>query len=333
MFIYFILFYGKVKLFNYLQTTKQNNQSYSQTQNSFLIFIIMMLEEQENNQEFIAKSNQTIFQNRQQEILKQIPHLMQILKKSHKRVYKGSDWTSFLQTLFESKDQQLKLLAYLTSFELIKDIMSYYPQNSQEILNQARKLWFLFVNIILSQNIYKYLIFMIESFPIPSGLKQSSNSSFKLYRRPMQEKIESSTSQQESEQKIEEIIQKKRKISKRRKEKHQPYKSETKNIPKNFGVLLKKYLNSQANQQLDNYAIKTFVKNGDQKKNFSRQDFTKLFFDEDASKLARDYFSSFKIIHDLMISEKIQDVKNHLKYISKFYKSTYNGQELAELKL
>lgn len=34
-----------------------------------------------------------------------------------------------------------------------------------------------------------------------------------------------------------------------------------------------------------------------------------------------------------MISEKIQDVRNHLKYVSKFYNSTNYREELAELKL
>ncbi|CAD8181091.1 unnamed protein product [Paramecium pentaurelia] len=124
-------------------------------------------------------------------------------------------------------------------------------------------------------------------------------------------------------------ITKKAKIHKI-KDKQLPQKSETKNIPKNFGVLLKKYLCSK---NVDNQAIKAFLKNGENKKNFSRQDFTRLFNDPIAADLSREYFSGFQIIHDLMISEKIQDVKNHLKYISKFYNSTYNKQELDELKL
>ncbi|CAD8066598.1 unnamed protein product [Paramecium primaurelia] len=124
-------------------------------------------------------------------------------------------------------------------------------------------------------------------------------------------------------------INKKSKIHKQ-KDKQLPQKSETKNIPKNFGVLLKKYLCSK---NVDNQAIKAFLKNGENKKNFSRQDFTRLFNDPLAADLSREYFSGFQIIHDLMISEKIQDVKNHLKYISKFYNSTYNKQELDELKL
>ncbi|CAD8194940.1 unnamed protein product [Paramecium octaurelia] len=124
-------------------------------------------------------------------------------------------------------------------------------------------------------------------------------------------------------------INKKTKIQKN-KDKQLPQKSETKNIPKNFGVLLKKYLCSK---NVENQAIKAFLKNGENKKNFSRQDFTRLFNDPYAADLSREYFSGFQIIHDLMISEKIQDVKNHLKYISKFYNSTYNKQELDELKL
>ncbi|CAD8121561.1 unnamed protein product [Paramecium sonneborni] len=124
-------------------------------------------------------------------------------------------------------------------------------------------------------------------------------------------------------------IKKRNKIQKN-KDRNQAYKSETKNIPKNFGVLLKKYL---CTKNIDNQAIKAFLKNGENKKNFSRQDFTKLFNDETAQALSREYFSGFQIIHDLMISEKIQDVKNHLKYISKFYNSTYNKEELDELKL
>ncbi|CAD8147902.1 unnamed protein product [Paramecium pentaurelia] len=126
-------------------------------------------------------------------------------------------------------------------------------------------------------------------------------------------------------------INKKGKISKiKDKDQSLPQKSETKNIPKNFGVLLKKYLCSK---NTENQAIKAFLKNGESKKNFSRQDFTRLFNDPIAADLSRQYFSGFQIIHDLMISEKIQDVKNHIKYISKFYNSTYNKQELDELKL
>ncbi|CAD8054773.1 unnamed protein product [Paramecium primaurelia] len=126
-------------------------------------------------------------------------------------------------------------------------------------------------------------------------------------------------------------INKKGKISKiKDKDQPLPQKSETKNIPKNFGVLLKKYLCSK---NTENQAIKAFLKNGESKKNFSRQDFTRLFNDPIAADLSRQYFSGFQIIHDLMISEKIQDVKNHIKYISKFYNSTYNKQELDELKL
>ncbi|CAD8191839.1 unnamed protein product [Paramecium pentaurelia] len=140
--------------------------------------------------------------------------------------------------------------------------------------------------------------------------------------------ISTEGSQEDSES---QKIIKKGKISKiKDKDQLQPQKSETKNIPKNFGVLLKKYLCSK---NIDNQAIKAFLKNGEHKKNFSRQDFTKLFNDPVAAELSRQYFSGFQIIHDLMISEKIQDVKNHMKYISKFYNSTYNKQELDELKL
>ncbi|CAD8196776.1 unnamed protein product [Paramecium octaurelia] len=124
-------------------------------------------------------------------------------------------------------------------------------------------------------------------------------------------------------------VNKRGKIQKRR-DKNHVYKSETKNIPKNFGVLLKKYLSTKWRE---NEAIRLFLNNGENKKNFSRQDFTKLFNDKTAAELSRQYFSGFQIIHDLMISEKIQDVKNHLKYISKFYNSTYNKEELDELKL
>ncbi|CAD8105844.1 unnamed protein product [Paramecium primaurelia] len=124
-------------------------------------------------------------------------------------------------------------------------------------------------------------------------------------------------------------LNKRGKIQKK-KDMNQVYKSETKNIPKNFGVLLKKYL---SNKWRENEAIRQFVNNGENKKNFSRQDFTKLFNDEAAAQLSREYFSGFQIIHDLMISEKIQDIKIHLKYISKFYNSTFNKEELDELKL
>ncbi|CAK87781.1 unnamed protein product (macronuclear) [Paramecium tetraurelia] len=139
-----------------------------------------------------------------------------------------------------------------------------------------------------------------------------------------------STEESQEDSESQKII-KKGKISKTKdKDQPQPQKSETKNIPKNFGVLLKKYLCSK---NTDNQAIKAFLKNGEHKKNFSRQDFTRLFNDPVAAELSRQYFSGFQIIHDLMISEKIQDVKNHMKYISKFYNSTYNKQELDELKL
>ncbi|CAD8091635.1 unnamed protein product [Paramecium primaurelia] len=139
-----------------------------------------------------------------------------------------------------------------------------------------------------------------------------------------------STEESQEDSESQKII-KKGKISKiKDKDQLLPQKSETKNIPKNFGVLLKKYLCSK---NIDNQAIKAFLKNGEHKKNFSRQDFTRLFNDPVAAELSRQYFSGFQIIHDLMISEKIQDVKNHMKYISKFYNSTYNKQELDELKL
>ncbi|CAD8171868.1 unnamed protein product [Paramecium octaurelia] len=155
--------------------------------------------------------------------------------------------------------------------------------------------------------------------------QQMPESRIEVWHRPS---ISTEGSQEDSES---QKIIKKGKISKiKDKDQPQPQKSETKNIPKNFGVLLKKYLCSK---NTENQAIKAFLKNGEHKKNFSRQDFTRLFNDPVAAELSRQYFSGFQIIHDLMISEKIQDVKNHMKYISKFYNSTYNKQELDELKL
>ncbi|CAD8146975.1 unnamed protein product [Paramecium octaurelia] len=94
----------------------------------------------------------------------------------------------------------------------------------------------------------------------------------------------------------------------------------------------KQHLKTTYSKNTENQIIKAFLKSGEHKKNFSRHDFTRLFNDV-AADLSRQYFSGFQIIHDLMISEKIQDVKNHIKYISKFYNSTYNKQELEELKL
>ncbi|CAD8122516.1 unnamed protein product [Paramecium sonneborni] len=167
------------------------------------------------------------------------------------------------------------------------------------------------------------------------------NSSFKKYIKQeikvedeIQLKIEETHRSQLSTEDFQESsqinkIQKRSKIQKKKLKNH-TYKSETKNIPKNFGVLLKKYL---CTKNIENQAIKSFLKNGENKKNFSREDFTKLFNDENAAAISREYFSGFQIIHDLMISEKIQDVKNHLKYISKFYNSTYDKEELNELKL
>ncbi|CAD8200582.1 unnamed protein product [Paramecium pentaurelia] len=186
---------------------------------------------------------------------------------------------------------------------------------------------------MIQQENQKYKFSTKDYFNPNSSFKKYVKQDIKVEDEP-QVKIEDVYRSQLSTEDFQESSQinslnKKGKIHKN-KDTHQAYKSETKNIPKNFGVLLKKYL---CTKNVDNQAIKSFLKNGENKKNFSRQDFTKLFSDETAAELSRNYFQGFQIIHDLMISEKIQDVKNHLKYISKFYNSTYNKEELNELKL
>ncbi|CAD8096886.1 unnamed protein product [Paramecium sonneborni] len=109
--------------------------------------------------------------------------------------------------------------------------------------------------------------------------------------------------------------------------------NETKNIPKNIGVLLKNYLKkNHPKSSENNSSIKKFILKGIQKKNYIRKDFKTLFQNEEARKICSEYFSSFELIQDVLQSKKIGNVEIVLKYIKKLFLATRDPNTLSILK-
>lgn len=82
-----------------------------------------------------------------------------------------------------------------------------------------------------------------------------------------------------------------------------------------------------------NKAVKNYINTAQKKKNFTREDIKKLLEDKEAAQKAKKYFSSFEIIEDILLSEKIPDVATHLKYIKKFFIASHFPETLSTLKL
>ncbi|CAK87853.1 unnamed protein product (macronuclear) [Paramecium tetraurelia] len=109
--------------------------------------------------------------------------------------------------------------------------------------------------------------------------------------------------------------------------------NETKNIPKNIGVLLKNYLKKNHQKELQyNLAIKKFIQKGNSRKNYTRKDFKTLLQNSEAKKICSEYFCSFQIIDDLLKSKKIGNMEIVLKYIKKLFLATHDPEILSTLK-
>ncbi|CAD8191949.1 unnamed protein product [Paramecium pentaurelia] len=109
--------------------------------------------------------------------------------------------------------------------------------------------------------------------------------------------------------------------------------NETKNIPKNIGVLVKNYLKKNHQKQLQyNSTIKKFIHKGNQRKNYTRKDFKNLLQNAEARKICSQYFCSFQIIDDILKSKKIGNMEIVLKYIKKLFLATFDPEILSTLK-
>ncbi|CAD8171995.1 unnamed protein product [Paramecium octaurelia] len=109
--------------------------------------------------------------------------------------------------------------------------------------------------------------------------------------------------------------------------------NETKNIPKNIGVLLKNYLKKNHQKELQyNLALKKFIQKGNSRKNYTRKDFKTLLQNSEAKKICQEYFCNFQIIDDLLKSKKIGNMEIVLKYIKRLFLATHDPEILSSLK-